>query len=182
MSIKRMLGVLLLTVLTVSCGDSSDDQEVEQISIQFMSYKKPCYGLFQKLCLVESNDDSLLNFYDSIDGFEFVWGHAYKLQVNVTKLADNKYYADRSSVEYELVEVLSDEEDAIGSVYQFNLVELLSSTVTKEASSYYFLGQAFQCSSEVDCDALVELNDSGGYVNLTFEYAGNDQIILSGWD
>lgn len=177
-----MLGVLLLCIFTISCGNSSDEPETELQTFQFMSYKQACYGIVQKLCLVESNDDSMLNFYSQIDGFDFVWGHTYTVQVIVTELTADEIYADGSSQKYELYNVISNDEDNVGSVYKYSLVELLSSTVTKESGIYYFLGQPFECSLETDCDALVELNNSGGYVNLNFKYAGNGQLILTSWD
>ena len=89
--------------------------------------------------------------------------------------------ADRASYKYELVEVISDIEDIAEYSYEYKRVELLNNTFTKEDDIYYFLGQPFECQVNTDCDGLVNLNNSGGLVNLLFEYLGNGQIVLVQW-
>ena len=100
---------------------------------------------------------------------------------NITELSNPP--ADGSSLKYELQQIVSDDEDTIGTNYEYELVELLDSTFTKDLDGkYYFLEQPFTCSTTVDCDTLVNLNNSGGLVNVTFEYSGNGKIVLTQWN
>lgn len=176
----RIVFLLLSSLFVMSCGDSNESKNE---SIELLSYKAPCFGVAQKLCLIEydRSNASQSYFYDSIDGFDFVWGHRYQLSVKVTELSNPP--TDGSSLKYELQQIVSDIEDAIGTNYEYELVELLDNTFTKDPDGkYYFLEQPFMCDASVDCDALVNLNDSGGLVNVTFEYSGNGEITLIQWN
>ncbi|WP_157960439.1 hypothetical protein [Marinimicrobium alkaliphilum] len=44
------------------------------------------------------------------------------------------------------------------------------------------LGQPFGCADTARCDELVAISDSGGMVNVTFEYQGNGEIALAAWE
>jgi hypothetical protein len=167
--------LLLTCFLIVSCGGNSDSK-IEEIG--FKSYMYPCYGMSQRLCLIEIDDDG--RFYDSIEGFNFVWGHSYNLSVIVTEIDSPP--ADAPSIKYELKEVTSVVEDDIGTTYEYRLVELLDKTFTKESNAYFFLGKPFDCSPDVECDTLIGLNNSGGLVNIDFEYIGNGVIMLTQWN
>nr|WP_277619583.1 DUF4377 domain-containing protein [Shewanella mangrovi] len=162
----------------MSCSSDSDD--TTQQTLKFLSYKQPCVATSQQLCLLAANTSSPTYFYDAIAGFEFVWGHSYELTVDVTTIKNPP--ADGSSMSYELVNVVSDVEDAVGTAYPYDLVEMMASTITKQGDVYYFLGQPFNCSADADCDGLVAMNNSGGLVNLAFEYAGDGNITLTGWN
>jgi len=143
----------------------------------YLSFKAPCFSLFQQLCLQQGGN---LNFFDPIEGFDFVWGHAYELSVKVSTI-DNPL-ADGSSFKYELAETISDSEDSVGSRYEYERVELLDFTFTNESGVYYFLGQPFICDASVDCDGLISINNSGGLVNVVFEYIGDGEIQLVQWN
>jgi hypothetical protein len=77
---------------------------------------------------------------------------------------------------------VSDSEDSLGTSYEYELVELLDNTFTKELDIYYFLGQSFECDINVDCDGLVNLNNNGGLVNVLFQYIGDGAIVLVQWN
>ncbi len=173
------IALLLITCFSIiSCGVDNDTTSLETKT--FASYKTPCVGVSQQLCFITQDGDVDGYFYDSIEGFDFVWGHTYQLSLKVTDVTDPP--ADASSLKYSIENVISDIEDTLGTSYEYNLVELLDRTFTKESGVYYFLGQSFECQTDVDCDGLVNLNNSGGLVNVTFEYIGDGQIILVQWN
>jgi hypothetical protein len=176
------IALLLICILIVSCGGNSPSEIEEIEEIEFMSHKYPCFGMFQRLCLITINADADAdgNFYNSIEGFNFVWGHSYNLSAIATEIKNPP--ADGSSIEYVLKEITSDIEDDIGTTYEYRLIELLDNTFTKEANVYYFLGQPFECLPDAKCDTLIGLNNSGGLVNVDFEYRGNGAIMLTQWN
>lgn len=155
----------------------SNDENTEGRITEFLSYKAPCYGISQRLCLITTSNEF---FYDPIEGFDFVWGHAYELSLIETAIENP--LADASSLQYELEEIISDSEDSVGEMYEYERVELLDFTFTKESGVYYFLGQSFSCQENVDCDGLISMNNSGGSVNVVFEYVGNGEISLVQWN
>ncbi|MDX1391545.1 MAG: DUF4377 domain-containing protein [Rheinheimera sp.] len=172
----RTIPVLLLCFVIAACND--DDSKTE--TIELLSYKNPCVFMTQSLCNVEKTASDIGNFYSEINGFDFLWGHSYKLAVRVTKVGNPA--ADAPDRVYDLIKVLQHSEDSIGTRYEYPLVELLFLTFTKETDKYYFLGHPFECAAGVDCDALVSLNNTGGLVNVVFEYIGNGKIALVYWD
>ncbi|TCI04713.1 DUF4377 domain-containing protein [Corallincola luteus] len=176
----RMLFIVFLSFLVVACGGSGSSLDSTREEITIASYQSPCYGESQRLCLVrlEFGDEEL--FYEEIEDFNHVWGHTYELSVLVTKLDEPA--EDGSDVSYSLDEVLSRVEDEIATEYAYEEVELLESTFTVDNDIYYFLGQPFECATDVDCDGLVDMNNSGGLVNVTFEYLGAGEIALIAWD
>lgn len=67
--------------------------------------KVDCVGVAPMKCLqVREVGGTWKNFYSAIEGFEFVEGYRYRLQVNVEKVANAP--ADASNLRYKLVRVL----------------------------------------------------------------------------
>lgn len=173
---RRVVFLVISCCCLISCnGSSTDRSDSEAERIQLQSSMAVCRTLFQRLCL-QTADNEL--FSVPIEGFNFVWGHTYELSLDVTEIEDPP--ADGSSIKYELVEIISDIEDNLGSTYVYDSVVLLDNTFTKESDVYFFLGQTFTC--HVDCDSLVNMNNSGGLVNVTFEYIGNGEMLLVQWN
>lgn len=190
-SLKYLGAIVAFCLVLNACGGSgddggsntdntaiiNDDENIEGGITRFLSYKAPCYGIIQRLCLVTGGNEF---FYEPIDGFDFVWGHTYELSLIETTLENPPQ--DASSSQYELEKIISDSEDSIGNKYEYERVVLLDYTFTKESGVYYFLGQSFSCQENVDCDGLVSINNSGGSVNVIFEYIGNGEILLVQWN
>lgn len=172
----RSITYAIVSVLLVSCG-SSDVSSTEELSL--LSYKQPCFGVGQGLCNIETSVEGQSLFYNQIEGFSYSWGHQYDLKVRIS--VNSNVMADGSSHKYELVQVLSDTEDTVGTKYKYDLVEFMDNTFVKRDGDYYFLEQPFACAAAVNCDALVDLNNSGGLVNLEFEYIGQGKISLKSW-
>ncbi|MFB1040969.1 MAG: DUF4377 domain-containing protein, partial [Polaribacter sp.] len=57
----------------------------------------------------ESEDWS--NFYQEIKGFDFEPGYIYKLKISVATLDKSKLPAEKSYLEYKLIEILSKDKD-----------------------------------------------------------------------
>ena len=66
-----------------------------------------CIGEAQQKCMqvAESEDGEYLNFFDAIEGFTFVEGTSYVVDVLIEEVADPP--ADGSSLKYTLVEIVS---------------------------------------------------------------------------
>jgi len=141
-------------------------------------------GMTQYLCSVTKNENTgePENIHTWIESFNFIWGHNYQLKVEITHL-DNPP-ADGSSEKWQVKEVISDIEDKVGQKYLIKSISLFSNTFTidLETNQYQFLGKEFKCSDNVDCGALVGINDTGGVVDVIFEYAGLGNITLTQWN
>lgn len=178
---KRILLNLCIPLVLVSCGSDSNSKS-ENISI--LSYKNSCIGMVQYLCAVSKNQNTgePENIHTWIENFDFIWGHNYQLKVEIIHL-DNPP-ADGSSEKWQVKEVISDIEDKVGQKYIIKSISLFSNTFTIDfdTNQYLFLGKEFKCSDNVDCDALVGINDTGGVVDVTFEYAGSGKITLVSWN
>jgi hypothetical protein len=176
---KRIVFLVISGLFIMGCESSSESKTVYQ---EVLSYKTPCIGVEQMLCLTSTNatTGNIELFYGAIEGFEFVWGHSYQLNVLEIKIANPP--ADGANIKYRLENVISSQEDEVGTRYEYVLVELLENTFTQEAGNYYFLNQPFECHVAVDCDSLVNINNSGGLVNIYFGYLGGGKISLLHWD
>jgi len=170
----------------VDCKDSTVQSKTKLMELP--PYKKICTGVIDTLCLVQINQDPndpntsdketiYSPFYSSIAGFDFVWGHSYKLSVYLTDIENPP--ADGSSIKYDLKSIIQDVEDVVGTDYEYSFVEITDFTFTERTDVYYFYQQPFQCAEDIDCSALVKLNKSS--VSLTFEYMGDGNIMLVSW-
>ena len=171
-----------LTVDDIKSNQDSADSKTE--SIQVLSYKQPCSGVMQRLCLlvVAGDDNEPVLFYDDIAGFDFVWGHAYELTIKKYEIVNPA--ADASSYKYELDAIVSDSEDVLGASYNYKWKELhqFNGFVARESADYYFLDQPFECGNRESCDQLVASVNAGDPVNMIFEYIGEGKIKLHQWN
>ena len=65
-----------------------------------------CIGVGPQKCMLirEDSHSEWHNFYDKIDGFDFVEGYSYKIIVNVSKVENPP--ADSSNLKYKLIEII----------------------------------------------------------------------------
>lgn len=174
----RSVFLFVIVLLITSCSADSE-KEFEFVSVD--SSKSVCFGVSQQACLRvfsgEGGNFSL--FYGNIEGFSFKWGYSYDIVVRQTEVQSPP--ADGSTVKSQLMRVESSEEDPVGTRYVYSNVDLLDFTILFQENSYQFLFNRFICADDVDCEALLALNNSGGQVNLVFQYIGNSEIQLVGW-
>ncbi|MCU7371041.1 hypothetical protein PEC18_09205 [Paucibacter sp. O1-1] len=107
-------------------------------------------------------------------------GYTYELTVEVNE--DGSPSADASSKQYSLVSINSSVEDELGVEYVIDNVELLDSTIHMNDGEYFFLSQSFECEDTALCESLLNMNNSGGIVTITFKYMGNGVINLISWN
>jgi len=107
---KGALCLMIISILFMSCEPNINEQ-----IIWVNSAKVDCVGVGPMQCFQVKNTESepWSNFYQDIAGFDFEPGYIYKLKVSVKTLDLDELPADKSSLEYRLVEVLSKEVDPI---------------------------------------------------------------------
>ena len=81
-------------------SDYQDTSTIIEVTIH--PYKSVTNGAFFKVMVLSSPDCSV----EYLNGFDFEWGHQYRVRLKETTLANPPM--DGSSLEYELLEVLSD--------------------------------------------------------------------------
>ncbi|WP_394175132.1 DUF4377 domain-containing protein [Thalassotalea litorea] len=178
---KRNLLLILCSLLVISCGGSEDDNQ-EEVTVHIKSYRSVCDFSVQSLCIIARFEPQTeyQDFHLAFENFTPEWGHSYELNVLVTSFSSSD--ADQLPPTYEVLQLISENEDVIGTEYQYDNAEIKSATFTFEDGNYLFLGHPYTCLDGVDCDVLVAMTNSGGLVNLTFEYLGNGEIGLSYWN
>jgi len=108
---KIYLVIITLILSVVGCEKGENTNETWWIN----SAKKDCMGVGPMSCLQIQKGDtfdpgSWQLFYDQIQGFDYVPGFIYKIEVKVTQKAE-PIPADASSLKYELVKIVSKEMD-----------------------------------------------------------------------
>jgi len=85
------------------------------IEVKISPWKSLQYGAFFKQLALTSSEPAC----DFIEGFEFEWGYYYTLEVKKTKLAQPP--SDGSSIECELIRILSKQPATSDMVFQMRL-------------------------------------------------------------
>lgn len=93
---------LIIYVLFFSCALFAQDKS-KIIEINILPYKRLTNGAFFKSLVLKSDEEAL----DYLSNFDFQWGYHYKIKAKRIELANPP--ADGSSIEYELVKVISKE-------------------------------------------------------------------------
>ena len=101
---------LLALLLNVACTAESSRRApvpTEQVTMFVGSESVECEGVAPQTCLLVKFDPESESelFYDSIIGFEYEAGFEYELRVNKSDIENPP--ADASSIQYELIEIVS---------------------------------------------------------------------------
>ncbi|HIF9063766.1 DUF4377 domain-containing protein [Photobacterium damselae] len=92
--------VLFALFFLVSC---SSDRQSKTMEVTVGPQKTDCFGITPMKCLVVNEQ----LFYDSIDGFDFEPGYAYRLKIERTLAYPNgDVPADASIYHYKLIKIL----------------------------------------------------------------------------
>lgn len=172
-------------------GNNGSGDETQEVTVFVESGARDCQseGEGQVLCLLvrESEEEEFgLLPASAIEGFDYQWGFFYELQIRVFPEPDPP--SDGARERYELVDVVSREEEQLGTTYELSRVVWYETDVTfrRSGDDYLFLGQEFSCASGTDCEGLYGLNNPGAEVNVTFRYLGHDDggapMELIEWD
>lgn len=111
--------ILIISLLFMSCESNLNEQ-----IIWVNSAKIDCVGVGPMQCLQIKTAESepWSNFYQDIKDFDFETGYIYQLKVAVDTLDKNTLPADKSYLEYRLIEVLSKEKDPFLSLHDIWVV------------------------------------------------------------
>ena len=120
----RIFSALFTILFLASCQPKNEEIHTYWVN----SYKVPCQGVAPMECLLIQKNEEIdpkawTYFYSSIEGFEFESLYLTKLKVREITKDINETPADASSIDYELVEVLSKELD---SRYRINDIWVLT--------------------------------------------------------
>ena len=115
---------------------SCDSNLNEQI-IWVNSAKIDCVGVGPMQCfqIKNSEEEPWTNFYQDIAGFDFEPGYIYKLKVSIKTLDKDELPADKSSLEYRLVEVLSKQADPLLSLNDIWVITKIEGAEAKSINS-----------------------------------------------
>ncbi|OZB02602.1 MAG: hypothetical protein B7X54_10895 [Idiomarina sp. 34-48-12] len=179
----NVFSALFATMILASCGGASDSTEVDGLPTYIVNIEStPHYfGVdsdinIDAVAQVQNGTDTVAS---DIYGFEYEFGTSYQLHVWQLEIAASD---SSSGISTELVEIISATPDALGTSYKYDNVELSGNPFTEESAGVYgFYQYVFLCADNVDCDALVAIADSGGLVNIEFEYTGGDVPITLVW-
>ena len=100
---RNLISIALATLILAACQSlKAEAGEILYIDNKLVD----CSGVMPQKCMLSRTDKNAEwhNFYDQIDGFEYVAGYRYKLRVKITELENVP--ADASSRHYQLIEVL----------------------------------------------------------------------------
>ena len=81
---------LLICLLFIFCSKDLTTGETEGILIRINSYTQSCQGLIEQQCYLVQQGDAIGSenwalFYDEIEGFDFIPGFVYDLEVSITE-------------------------------------------------------------------------------------------------
>ena len=121
--------ITLIIVSFMSCESNGNEQ-----TLWVNSAKVDCVGVGPMQCFqIRSNENEpWTNLYQDILGFDFEPGYIYQLKVAIDTLATATLPADKSSLEYRLVDVLSKQADPLLSL---NDIWVATKIIKAEAKS-----------------------------------------------
>ncbi|EGN74341.1 hypothetical protein A28LD_2127 [Idiomarina sp. A28L] len=181
---NRYLLCLLLILALVGCNSSDNDNERLTVTIGSNPPLCPPTNEFRTIC-----SPYLINESGGIQGtiallvdFEYEFGTEYELLVEIVELADPP--ADGFSAEYRILEVLREEQDAIGTIYNYESVTLIHDAfVFIEEGVYSLPPHNFLCADDVDCDTLADMANSGGVVSIELTMTGGEiPVTVTNWN
>ena len=108
----QFLSILSALACLTACGGEIN-------TVQIDSYRVPCVGFVNQMCLVTQNEtetEPTLD-YDTIHGFNYEWGKTYELITETTEISNP--LQDASSIRVELVEVVKADPVAAGTTFSF---------------------------------------------------------------
>ncbi|MEL6404718.1 MAG: DUF4377 domain-containing protein [Chloroflexota bacterium] len=147
-----IIALLLLAVSLVSAQESTPEADDDTTLIYISPATQTCTGVGEQDCLVVRFEDenTLSFFYDSIDGFDYQSGFAYRLRVRITEVENPP--ADASSLNYELVEIVHQFPALIDDV-QWEL-QLLNGEIVEDPTRYTLLISESELFIGADCNRV----------------------------
>ncbi|CAM3718637.1 hypothetical protein [Rheinheimera salexigens] len=178
----RTIVCLFILILSLTgCDSSSDSDDLDIQYYQVLVEAKPEYFNpeimhtlpLNALATGQGGPDTRANL---ITGFSHSFGTKYNLDIRRYPTTEG----GQSGYIYELVKIISSNQDEIGTVYQYPQVELSGGPIGKdESGKFYFYPYEFKCAENVDCETLVNIADSGGVVSLELTLTGDETVPVT---
>lgn len=126
---------VLTTLMIVSIMSCESNPKVQTLWVN--SAKVDCTGVGPMQCFQIKNNENepWTNLYQNISGFDFEPGYIYKLEVAIDTLDKATLPADKSSLEYRLVDVLSKQVDPVLSLNDIWVVTKIEGAEAKSINS-----------------------------------------------
>lgn len=157
------------------------DSAVDIRYLRIKHHMVECDGFHVGHCFLvqEEGSDEWVYFYDSIDGFDYQWGHDYEILVQTQSI--DYALADTSGQRYSLLEVISQSQQDTGT--HFRYVSRSSEQGISEIApgTFSLLGNiAFKCTSQ-SCAALRSAIAQQHNVVLSFKHPeqATDMMLLT---
>lgn len=90
----------------------------ETFILELKPYKSSCIGEGVRCCFIAKRNGDWKPFYSNINGFNYEWGHSYKIEVKSEPV--KKQIQDESSMKYRLLKVIKKEK--IDQNFEFELI------------------------------------------------------------
>jgi len=150
------------------------DSPVELKIIRINHHKAECEGYWVDQCLQyqEEGDTHWSYLYEEIEGFEFEWGHAYELLVEIEQTPAIEGLAHQSTTVYRLSQILSDTHHIDESfVYSSRYP---STILTKQKDGIFALldGKQISCNFE-DCKSIESAIEQQQGITLSLKHNAN---------
>lgn len=105
----KMLQLVIFFIFVTNCSKQSTVETLIGSKMRINSYTETCTGIIQMECLLIQQGNAIgsenwVLFYDSIDGFTFVPGYIYEIDVTISEI--NFPPADTSGLKYTLNRIL----------------------------------------------------------------------------
>ena len=180
MRFTHILVTLSALTLLTACGGEMNTVQVE-------SYKVPCFGLVNGMCLLTQTAQEEVPSvnYDGIYGFTHEWGKTYEIVTETTHLSDPPM--DGSSIQVDLIEIVKEELVPAGTTFSFVIspdqykegyaphVQQIS---TDDNTQWRTLDQQpFSCTGAV-CESLVGALEGEAATTLEFEFQEDLSMVL----
>lgn len=179
---KNLL-LLITSLLLISC---SNDNSTQKTRLLVNHYKQTTIGVDKTLLLVVQENENVGSetwtyLFDAIEGFDYEFGYVYELDVQKQTISNPP--ADGSSIQYELIEVIS--KTQVQNEVTFDLtiksVSMISPPdfVLGDSESGYTLLNEINIDCDTLCDQLSEALANEDEVKGTFTHLDPSTIKLN---
>ena len=121
--------------------------------LNILHYQAPCQGEGVQFCyLIRTEDGETEFFYDSIEGFNYEWGHNYEIEVEKLKIENPM--ADASSFSYRLKKLIKKEKVPASLRFELPLKVNGYNMVDSDGKKCTYLGEIVINTGVFSCDSI----------------------------
>ena len=178
----RLFLFFIFMTTAIVCHAQTQDR-VDQITVTIEPYKQASNGAFFTFLALNCSDRRV----EHIEGFDFEWGHSYKLELKRTKLAHPM--EDDGDTEYQLNKILSKQAVSDSTTFTTSLVGWVQlapnleddspAFVFNEDGTCTFLDElTFECPVKFE-EKIKSLNKTDGSKKGTFMFLNGKIHLVS---